>query len=81
MISVPGFILNSRAIVRLTALEVRTNMIGVKGVPFTSSFHWVKWSRSAKELKAMGADEIISDKEAQRRGYVVRAAKSAAKSK
>ncbi len=51
-------------------------MIGVKGVPLTESFAWVKWRRTAAELKALGADEIISDAEAKKRGYVVRAAKS-----
>lgn len=55
-------------------------MIGVKGVPFTDSFEWVRWSKSAKELKQAGATEILTDTEAKRRGYVVAAAKSASKS-
>ena len=53
-------------------------MIGVKGVPFTESFEWVRWSRSVKELKRAGATEVLTDDEAKRRGYVVAAAKAEA---
>ncbi len=56
-------------------------MIGVKGVPFTPSFQWVRWSRSASELRKAGADEIFTDAEAARRGFVVKAAKSVGKKK
>lgn len=54
-------------------------MIGIKGQPFTDSFEWVRWSRSAKELKKAGANEVLTDDEAKRRGFVVAAAKNQAK--
>ena len=31
-------------------------MIGVKGVPFTASFEWARWSNSARDLRAQGCD-------------------------
>ncbi len=40
-------------------------MIGIKGIPFTDSFEWIRWSRSAKELKSQGATEILTDEEAR----------------
>lgn len=51
-------------------------MIGIKGVPLTASFEWARWSKSKVDLQRQGADEIITDAEARRRGYVVAAAKS-----
>lgn len=50
-------------------------MIGIWGKPFEDSFA-VRWSESAKQLKAQGAGEVITDAEAKRRGYVVQAAKA-----
>ena len=51
-------------------------MFGVKGQPFTESFEWGRWSRSARDLRAQGATEVMTDAEAARRGYQVRRAKA-----
>lgn len=56
--------------------EIGDVMIGVKGEPFTDSFDWVKWRRSEKELRELGADRILTDEQASDEGFVVRAAKS-----
>lgn len=55
-------------------------MIGVKGVPLTASFQWARWSNSARDLRAQGATEILTDAQAAKRGYAVKAAKAYARS-
>lgn len=51
-------------------------MIGVKGVPLTASFQWARWSNSARSLRSQGATEVLTDAEAAKRGFVVKAAKA-----
>jgi len=50
-------------------------VIGIRGVPLTESFEWVKWRRTWAECVAIGADAILSDLEARRRGILVDIAK------